>query len=91
MSSEKTKDIDYIFTHIVGGSGRWQWKTTLMLFPFVWVGGYPLFLAVFATYTPLHRCLVPGCDLVAQGNQALDFKASWLEFAIPSGKINIKL
>ncbi len=76
--TRKKKDIDYIFEKIVGGGGKWQWKLTLLWFPVSWIGGYPLFLDVYAAYTPPHRCFVPGCD-----SSASSFNATYLDFALP--------
>ncbi len=58
----RTVDEDYIFEHIVGGSGKWQWMTTFITFPLLWIGGYPLFISIYAAYTPQHRCLIQQCD-----------------------------
>ncbi len=76
------KNEDYILEDIVGGNGWWQWRTTIALFPLIWAGGIPLFLSVFAAYTPPHRCLVEQCD----GPEAENvFNASYLRWAVPRG------
>lgn len=81
METEELHDIDFIFTHLVGGHGFWQWRTTMILFPFTWISGYPLFLAVFATYIPNHRCLIPECEDI----EATQFETDWTNFSIPRG------
>ena len=78
-----SRDLDYIFEEIVGGNGWWQWRTTVVLFPLAWIGGYPLFLSIFAAYTPDHRCFIPGCD---NSTTVGEFNTSFLDMAIPQGK-----
>ena len=85
MTAEKKpreKDMDYILEEIVGGNGWWQWRTTFILFPLSWIGGYPLFMSIFAAYAPPHRCLIEGCETgLGQG-----LNASFLEFTTPKGE-----
>ncbi len=52
---DSRKDEDYILERIVGGHGWWQWRTTLITFPLFWISGYPLFISIYAAYTPQHR------------------------------------
>ena len=77
----RKKDIDFILESIVGGNGLWQWKNVLILYPLLSVGGYPLFISIFAAYTPPHRCLIPVCDTP---NSVLD--EPFMNFSAPSGK-----
>ena len=76
-----SRDLDHIFEEIVGGNGWWQWRTTIILFPLAWIGGYPTFLSIFAAYTPEHRCFIQGCD----SGESSDFNTSFVDFAIPKG------
>ncbi len=50
-------DLDYILESVVGGGGWWQWRNTLLFLPLYYVSGYPLFLTIYAAYTPPHRCV----------------------------------
>ena len=76
------KDLDYIYENIVGGLGKWQLKITLLLWPMSLVPSLVLFMNVFTTYTPPHRCYVDGCDT---GSSVVE--ESWVDFALPKGKL----
>ena len=81
MSKEKEeKDIDFILDNYVGGGGKWQWKILLIMFPVTWISGYPLFLDVYAAYTPVHRCYVDQCD-----SNTSAYNEDWLNIALPTG------
>ncbi|XP_040567850.1 organic cation transporter-like protein [Lepeophtheirus salmonis] len=76
MMEIENQGIDYIFSDIVGGSGFAQWKIVFFGFFLNAAGGVPLFIHMFAAYTPSHRCKVPSCE--SYGN------SSWMEWALPS-------
>ena len=82
---EKRRDVDYIFEYLVGGSGWWQIRTTLLLFPLFWASVYPIFLPVFAASAPRHRCQVEQCDGGISGFDG-NLSQPWVKFAIPAGE-----
>ena len=89
-AAEKKRDIDYIFDELVGGCGKWQWRTTCLLFPLFWASVYPVFLPVFAASAPRHRCRVDQCDRPLEQMQQWERQGNlsqpWVDFAIPKGQ-----
>ena len=71
--------MDYILLHHCGGIGKWQWKKALFAVILFYSASYPLFITVFTTYAPNHRCFVEYCD--ATTNDTIE--ASWISLAIP--------
>ena len=55
MASMSAENLDYVLEHIVGGSGLYQWRTYLLMFPVELITGVTLFLHLFSAYTPQHR------------------------------------
>ena len=81
--TKKQLGLDFILEEIVGGGGLWQWRTTFIVFPLMWISAYPLFLSIFAAYIPKHRCYVDACE----GDPKIsDLYAPWTEFAIPDSE-----
>ncbi|QQP52038.1 Uncharacterized protein FKW44_004033 [Caligus rogercresseyi] len=72
------KGIDYIFSDIVGGNGPAQWKIVFFGFFLNAAGGVPLFIHMFAAFTPSHRCKVPACE-----SQPGD---EWMTWALPDSQ-----
>ena len=53
--SKNDRSIDYILEKIVGGSGRWQWRTYFLLLPVDIISGLPLLMHLFTSYAPSFR------------------------------------
>ena len=50
-----TQNLDFVLENLVGGSGLYQWRTYMFMFPFELVSGVTLLLHLFSAYTPPHR------------------------------------
>ena len=70
--------MDYILLKHCGGMGRWQVQNSFFVLLIYYASLYPLFITVFTTYAPDHRCYVKNCDLT---NDTV--LTDWLSFAIP--------
>ncbi len=70
--------LDYILMTHCGGMGKWQVKNSFFVLLVFFASLYPLFITVFTTYAPEHRCYIEQCDL---DNQTV--LTDWLSFAIP--------
>ena len=54
--------LDYILLNHCGGMGKWQFKNTMFTLLIFFASLYPLFITVFTTYAPEHRCHIEQCD-----------------------------
>lgn len=70
--------MDYILLKHCGGMGRWQVQNSIFVLLIYYASLYPLFITVFTTYAPDHRCHVENCDTT---NDTV--LTDWLIFAIP--------
>ena len=50
--------LDYILLTHCGGMGKWQLKNSFFVLLIYYASLYPLFLTVFSTYAPEHRCYI---------------------------------
>ena len=78
----QARDLDYIFGNIVGGNGKWQLRKSLSIWFGYNSGLMVLFITVFSTFTPSHRCFIDSCDTAESG-----LNETWVEFGIPLSKL----
>ena len=71
--------LDYILLTHCGGMGKWQLKNSIFVLLIYYSSLYPLFVTVFSTYAPEHRCYIEGCDI---DNQTVN--TDWLANAVPN-------
>ena len=71
--------MDYILLHHCGGVGKWQWQMALCAVALFYSASYPLFVTIFTTYAPNHRCYVEYCDTT---NKTIE--PTWISWAIPT-------
>ena len=71
--------LDYILLTHCGGMGKWQLKNSFFVLLIFYASLYPLFVTVFTTYAPEHRCHIEQCDI---NNQTVN--TEWLSYAIPN-------
>ena len=71
--------LDYILLTHCGGMGKWQLKNSFFVLLIFYASLYPLFVTVFTTYAPEHRCHIEQCDI---DNQTVN--TEWLSYAIPN-------
>ena len=70
--------VDYILVRHCGGIGKWQLQNSIFVLLVWFASCYPLFITIFTTYAPDHRCYVDFCD-TSNHTVATD----WIPFAIP--------
>ena len=70
--------VDYILVRHCGGIGKWQLQNSIFVLLVWFASCYPLFITIFTTYAPDHRCHVDLCD-TSNHTVATD----WIPFAIP--------
>ena len=58
---------------------KWQLKNSFFVLLIFYASLYPLFVTVFTTYAPEHRCHIEQCDI---DNQTVN--TEWLSYAIPN-------
>ena len=73
--------MDYILQNHCGGMGKWQWKKSIFAVILFYAASYPLFITVFTTYAPNHRCYIEFCDVK---NDTIE--TDWLSLAIPNAE-----
>ena len=71
--------MDYILLQHCGGIGKWQWIMAVFAVILFYSASYPLFITIFTTYAPNHRCFVDYCDTT---NDTI-IEPNWVSFAIP--------
>ena len=81
---EAEEDFDYIIDEIVGGGDVGDFGQWLILFAVITVAlcaGLPLFMHLFATFEPRHRCYVTECDRLNTTNV---IEPEWISLTIPT-------
>ena len=74
--------LDYILLTHCGGIGKWQLKNSFFVLLIFYASLYPLFVTVFSTYAPEHRCYIEQCD--SDNNHTIQINTEWLSYAIPN-------
>lgn len=71
--------LDYVLVTHGGGMGKWQIKNSFFVLLIYYGSMYPLFITVFTTYAPEHRCFIEECDQ----NETSIVNEPWISSAIP--------